>query len=280
VTDGQGRLAGVLSMRDLILARPAAPLARVMRRDPVCVGADDDRERVADVLVRHRYVALPVVDASRRLLGIVTVDDVIDVIVAEATEDVHRMFSAGAGESLASPWRYSFGKRLPWLLLNLLLAASGALVVRMFEGTIAAWTALAVYMPVVAGMGGNASAQAMAVAVRGIALGEAGHVRVRAVVARELRVGLAAGLVTGALAFGAASLLHYGDAPLLGGLVAVALLVNTTVACAWGAAVPFVMRTLGFDPAQSATIFTTVLTDTLGFLTFLGLVALSMSVLR
>jgi magnesium transporter len=276
VVDGDDRLAGVLSMRDLVLGRPELPIARIMRRDVIAVSDDTDREEVARLVARYRYAALPVVDSRRRLLGIVGVDDVLDVLVEEATEDIHRMFAAGAEEAMNSPWHFSLRKRLPWLLLNLILAAGGALIVRMFEGTIAAWAALAVYMPVVAGMGGNASAQAMAVAIRGIAVGEAPRVSLRRVIARELRVGIASGLVTGALAFVTVFLLHPHASPLLAALVAVSLILNLTAACAWGASVPFFMQKMGFDPAQSATIFTTVFTDALGFLALLGLAALSL----
>jgi magnesium transporter len=234
---------------------------------------------VARLVARHRYIALPVVDARRRLLGIVGVDDVLDILAEEATEDIHRMFGAGAGETLDSPWHLSLRKRLPWLLLNLILAAGGALIVRMFQNTITAWAALAVYMPVVAGMGGNASAQAMSVAIRGIAVGEAPRVSLRRILARELRVGFTSGLLTGAIAFGVVLLIHADTSPLLGALVAVSLVLNLTAACAWGASVPFLMQKMGFDPAQSATIFTTVLTDALGFLALLGLASLSMSLL-
>jgi magnesium transporter len=277
VVDAAARLVGVVSMRDLVLARPATPLRRVMRTDVVSVGAADAPEAVARVLRRGRYAALPVVDRAGRLVGTVTADDVMDSIERDATEDVQQMFGAGPEERLTTPWHLSFRRRLPWLMVNLGLAAVGASVVGAFERTIGAWTVLAMYMPIVAGMGGNASAQAMAVAVRGIAVGDADRISLRRVVARELRVGAASGIVTGAAAAGVALVLHRGHGTLLGALVGTSLLINHTVACAWGAAIPFLMKWLGFDPAQSATIFTTTLTDVLGFFTLLGLASLSLN---
>ena len=198
------------------------------------------------------------------------------IIDTETTEEVQRMFGAGAEERLTTPWHESARRRLPWLLVNLALAVVAALVVRAYEGTIEAWTVLAVYLPVVAGMGGNASAQAMAVAIRGIAVGEAGRVRLRRLLRRELLVGAASGLVVGVAAAAVALVVHYDHGPLLGALVAVSLFVSHTVACVWGATIPFLMQALGFDPAQSATIFTTTVTDMVGFLTLLGLATASL----
>jgi len=276
VIDRASRLVGVLSMRDLVLSRPHTAVSRVMRTPVVSVRAQDDREAVARLFRRHRYLALPVVGRAGALLGQVRAEEVMNAMEEEATEDVQQMFGAGAAERLTSPWHFSFRMRIPWLLLNLVLAAAAASVVGFFEGTLGAWTALAMYMPVVAGMGGNASAQAMAVAIRGIAVGDADRTRLRRVVARELRIGAASGLVIGALAAAVATLVHYDHGPLLGLLVAASVLVNHTLGAAWGAAIPFLMRSLGFDPAQSATIFTTALTDMLGFFTLLGLAAASL----
>jgi magnesium transporter len=274
--DAESRPTGVVSMRDLVLSRPETPIRSVMHSPVVIARAGEDREAVARRLLRGRFPALPVVDPEGRLAGVVTADEVMDVIEQGATADTQQMFGAGADEHLDSPWLFSVRKRLPWLAVNLVLAALGASVVGFFEGTIGAWAVLAMYMPVVAGMGGNASAQAMAVAIRGIAVGEADRMSLRRVVRREVKVGVASGLVTGAAAAAVATFLHFGDAPLLGALVALSLLVNHAVACAWGAAVPLVMKSLGFDPAQSATIFTTALTDMVGFFTLLGLATLSL----
>lgn len=270
VVGGDGKLVGVLAMRDLAFAAHDLPLERVMRRQVVAIEADLDREAVIRLMRRHGYLALPVTDAGR-LVGVVRAERLMDALERESTEDVHRMVGAGVDERLEGPWHFSFRKRMPWLAVNLVLAFAAAAVVGLFQGAVARWTVLAVYMPVVAGMGGNASAQAMAVAIRGIAMGEAVRVRLGRVLARELRVGVAVGIVTGSLAAAVAATFHYEHGLLLACLVAVSLVINQTIACAWGAGMPFLLSAMGFDPAQSATIFTTTLTDLVGFATLLGL---------
>ena len=276
VVDPRGRLSGVLSTRDMILADPDTSLSRIVRPEVVTVPPTTDQEQVARLMTDHGYLALPVVDEDRHLLGLITIDDVVDVLQEEATEDVQVLFGAGAEERLTSPWSYSFKRRLPWLEVNLLTAFLAASVVGFFEATIAEAAILAMYMPVVAGMGGNASAQAMAVAIRGIALGRVDRKLLLAVLRRELIVGVLSGLCVGASAVVIAALFHRDHGIVLGVLAGLALLVNHTLACVWGVAVPFAMKRLGFDPAQSATIFTTTLTDMVGFFTLLGLASMAM----
>jgi magnesium transporter len=269
--DDVGRLAGAVSMRDLVLTPPEAPLARVLVRGVRSVPATADREDAARLMQRYDLAALPVVDTDGRLLGTITIDRALAVLTDEATEDVQRMFGAGAGERLDSPWHYSFRRRIGWLVANLGLAFASAGVIGAFEGTIQAMLVLTVYLPVVAGMGGNASAQAMAVMIRGLARGHVDGRLFRRVAAREVRVGLASGTVVGALAAAAAWTLHHDHGVGLGLLVGLALVANQTVGCLWGATIPLLMHKLRQDPAQSATIFTSTLTDLLGFLILLGL---------
>ena len=276
VTDRRGHLIGVLSMRDLILARPDKRLNQVMRPGVTSVPATMDQEEVARMMRRYGYLALPVVDARNRLVGVVTHDDAADVLEEEATEDVQKLFGAGAEERLASPWTFSFKKRVWWLQVNLLTAFMAAAVVALFEGTIQKLAILAAYMPIVAGMGGNASAQAMAVTIRGLAVGRVDRRMLRHVLLRELRVGFLTGVVTGLTTAVIALLWQSGgstwrDSIALGAVIALALMINQTIACVSGAAIPFVMKRLGFDPAQSATIFATTVTDVVGFFTLLGL---------
>lgn len=278
IVDAGGQLRGVISMRDLILSQPHTPLREIIRRDVTSVPATMDQEEVAALFTKYNYLALPVVDSDQQLLGIVTVDDVVDVISREATEDVQRMAGAGPQERLTTPWQVSFRQRLPWLLVNLLTAFFAATVVGLFESTIARLAILAVYLPVVGGMGGNASAQAMAVTIRGIALGELDRGMLRRLFAREMLVGAASGAVIGFIVAVAAWLFHYQAAPMLGLVAAVAMLVTLTCACVAGVAIPIIMRALGFDPAQSATIFSTTITDFVGFSSFLGLAYLLLPV--
>ena len=282
VVDSRGHLVGVLSMRDLILARPDRKLSGVMRPEVTSVPATMDQEEVARIMRRHGYLAMPVVDDHHRLVGLVTFDDAADVLEEEATEDVQKMFGAGAEERLNSPWRFSFKVRVWWLLVNLGTAFMAAAVVKGFDGTIERLTILAAFMPVVAGMGGNASAQAMAVTVRGLAMGRVDRKLLRHVLRREAIVGLLTGVVCGVVT-AAVALLWYGDATnrtssyALGAVVCLALIINHTLACVTGAGIPFLMKSLGFDPAQSATIFATTITDVVGFFALLGLAALMLT---
>jgi magnesium transporter len=215
-----------------------------------------------------------VVDERNRLAGLITVDDVVDVVEEEATEDVQRMFGAGAEERLTSSWDFSFRKRVWWLLVNLGTAFLAASVVGIFEGTIQKAVVLAFYMPIIAGMGGNASAQAMAVAVRGIALGQVDRSLLGRVMVRQFLVGLLTGVVIGIVTGGIALVFHHDRGTQLALVVTLALIINHTLATVSGAAIPFIMRSLGFDPAQSATIFATTVTDVGGFFSLLGLAAI------
>ncbi|MEZ0266560.1 MAG: magnesium transporter [Phycisphaerae bacterium] len=270
VVDKRGHLLGVLSMRDLILAKPHRKLGEIMIANVSALSATTDQEEVANLFDRHGYMAMPVVDARNRLIGLITVDDVVDVIREEATEDVQRMFGAGAEERLTSTWRFSFKMRVWWLVVNLATAFMAGAMVGAFEETLSKLTLLAIYMPIVAGMGGNASAQAMAVTIRGLATGRVDRALLRHVIRREIAVGIMTGIVCGVITACVALLWHHSQAgwkasAALGAVVGLALILNHTLACASGASIPFIMKKLGFDPAQSATIFATTVTDVGGF---------------
>jgi magnesium transporter len=274
VVDHRRHLIGVLSMRDLILARPEVPLMRIMRPNVTAVPATMDQEEVARIMRKYNYLALPVVDVRNRLVGLITVDDMVDVMEEEATEDVQKMFGAGAEERLTSPWQYSFRKRTWWLVVNLATAFLAGWVVSLFDTTISRLAVLAVYMPIVAGMGGNASAQAMSVSIRGLAIGKPGRDVLAEVMHRELIVGILTGILIGIITAGVALLWQHN--PMLGVVVGMALVINHTLACTSGAGIPFAMKRMGFDPAQSATIFATTVTDVCGFFSLLGLAYLFM----
>ncbi len=279
VIDKRGHLLGVLSMRDLILSQPDRILRDLMIENVRSVPVTMDQEEVAGLFKRYSYLAMPVVDGRNKLIGLITVDDIVDVLQEETTEDVHKLFGAGAEERLDSPWQLSFRKRVGWLVVNLGTSFAAAGVVAAFAGMIEALPILAVFMPIIAGMGGNASAQAMAVAVRGISTGDAGVDRrlLKHVIIREFWCGLLTGLVIGvltgiiAIVYGGVSGGDYGRAAGLAGVVFTALVINHTLACTTGAGIPFLMKRLGFDPAQSATILATTVTDVVGFLALLGL---------
>jgi magnesium transporter len=274
VVDARRHLVGVVSMRDLILARPDRSLAKIMDPNVKSVPTDMDREDVANRFRKYDFLAMPVVDERHRLVGLITVDDVVRVLEAETTEDVQKLFGAGGDERLTSPWHFSFRKRIPWLVVNLGTAFMAASVIRLFEGIIAHVAVLAGLMTIVSGMGGNASAQAMAVSVRGIALGEVDGKQLRRVLRKELVVGVLNGLTIGLITFGIV-VVFYGQVG-VGLVIAAALLFNHVNACVSGVAIPFAMKKLGFDPAQSATIFATTLTDCGGFFATLGLASMAM----
>jgi len=276
VVDRNDVLIGVVTMRDLILAPTCTPIDAITNRDVTSVSVDTDQESVAEIISDLNLLALPVVDRQGRLVGVVTVDDVIDVIQEEASEDLQRLVGAGADERTDSPFAYSVRMRLPWLHVNLLTAFCAAAVVGLFHDSIARLTLLAVFMPVVAGQGGNTGAQTMAVVIRGLALGEIPAGYARRVIAREALLGLVNGVVVGTVTAGIAW--WTSGTPAFGIVLGVAMVANMALACLFGAVIPLGLRTLGLDPAQSSSIFLTLVTDVVGFSAFLGLATIALHI--
>ena len=194
VIDARRHLVGVVSLRRLLLVSPETPLKRIMTTDLISVRADMDQEEVARLVASYNLLAIPVVDEENKLVGVITVDDVIDVIKDEATEDVYRLAGVASDDRVFSRASESLRKRLPWLLINLATAFLAASVVGLFKGTIDKVVALAIYMPVVAGMGGNAATQTLTVIVRGIALGELTWSNSRKALLKEAAVGVGNGV--------------------------------------------------------------------------------------
>ena len=269
VMDGRRHLVGVVSLRRLLLVSPETPLKRIMTADVMSVRVETDQEEVARMVASYNLLAIPVVDEENKLVGIITVDDVIDVIKDEATEDLYRLAGVAGDERVFTPAGESLKKRLPWLVVNLATAFLAASVVKLFEGTISQVTALAVFMPIVAGMGGNAATQTLTVIVRGIALGELSWSNTKKALLKEALVGLGNGLACGTIAaFGAWAL--QGN-PALGAVLALAMIINMFVAATAGTLIPLALRALKIDPALASSVFITTLTDVFGFLSFLGL---------
>jgi magnesium transporter len=267
--DDRRHLVGVTSLRRLLLVSPETPLKRIATTDVLSVRVETDQEEVARQVASYNLLAIPVVDLENKLVGVITVDDVIDVIKDEATEDIYRMAGVSTDDSVFSPPTSSLRKRLPWLYVNLVTAFLAVGVVKAFEGTISQVTALAVFMPVVAGMGGNAGMQTLAVIVRGIALGELNIGNSRKALLKEGLVGLGNGVGLGGAAALAAWLLQ-GD-PWLGVILGLAMLINMFIAATAGTLVPLGLRAMKVDPALASSVFITTLTDVFGFLAFLGL---------
>ena len=269
VVDVRRHLVGVVSLRRLLLVAPETPLKRIMTTDLISVRVDTDQEEVARQVASYNLLAIPVVDEENKLAGVITVDDVIDVIKDEATEDIYRLAGVSGDERVFTPAFQSLRMRFPWLAINLVTAFFVAAVVALFEGTIARVTALAVFMPIVAGMGGNAGTQTLTVIVRGIALGELTWANARKALLKETAVGFGNGIMIGILAAGVAWIVR-GD-PMIGMLLAAAMLINLCVAAMAGTLVPLGLRAMKVDPALGSSVFITTLTDMAGFASFLGL---------
>jgi magnesium transporter len=269
VLDREGRLVGVLPFKDLVISRPERKVREFMAPADVSVRPEADQEEVARLLGRYNMPSLPVVDDRGRLLGRITFDDVIDVVEDESTEDLLRFGGVSAGEALAATWREAVRSRLPWLYLNLLTAFLAGGVVYLFQGTVQRTVALAVWMPIIAGMGGNAGTQALAVTVRRLALGLIPtHLFLR-VVGKEVAVGIVNGLAIGAVVWLVA--VAMGDQGRLGLVVFLAMAGNLLVAGFAGGFIPVVLERYRIDPAIASSIFVTTFTDVCGFLLLLGL---------
>ncbi len=266
VTDEGGRLVGVLSFRELVFARPGTGLDQVMVHNPVAVEAETDREVVADLIKRYNLFSLPVIDQDRRLLGMVAVEEAIEAAQREASEDFAQAVGAGATETVITPVPRSVRMRLPWILVNLVLASIVAVVVAQQTGVIEANAVLAALMPVVAQLGGNTGAQSLAVVIREMAVGDVPPNREWSVILRQTVIGLTNGVAVSALSGLIAGVLTEPD---VGLAVGVGVLANMTVAGFSGAAIPVAFRRLGRDPAQASNIFLTLVTDLVGFGGFL-----------
>ena len=269
VVDDRRHLVGVVSLRRLLLVSPETPLKRIMTADIISARVDTDQEEVARQVASYNLLAIPVVDEENKLVGVITVDDVIDVIKDEATEDIYRLAGVAGDERAFTPALESLRKRLPWLGINLVTAFLAAAVVGAFEGTISQVTALAVFMPIVAGMGGNAATQTLTVIVRGIALGELSWSNSRKALLKEAAVGLGNGVVLGLVA--AAVAWGTRGSPVLGLLLGAAMMINMFVAATAGTLVPLGLRAANVDPALASSVFITTMTDVFGFASFLGL---------
>jgi magnesium transporter len=269
VVDAAGHLVGSVSLPKLLLADPSSAVKSFTLADTPSVQTHLNQEEVARLVARYDLLSLPVTDEQHRLVGVITVDDVIDVIQEEATEDIYRMAGLDEGDRVFSPTLASVRRRLPWNLLNLVTAMVAANVVGLFEGVIVEMVALATFMPVVAGMGGNTGNQALTVVTRGIALGELSFSSALKAVTKELTVGLCIGVAMGIIV-GTLGWVWKGDAR-LGLVLCVAMVCNLTISGLVGAAIPLLLERLEQDPALGGGIVLTAITDTFGFFVFLSL---------
>lgn len=270
VMDQDDRLLGSLSIARLALARPTSLVGEIAEREIISVTAETDQEECARLMERYNLNRLPVVDENGRLTGVILAQDMVDVMEEEATEDMYRMAGV-AGERVTGPLRNSLRRRLPWLYINLGTVLLAALMISFFESTIFKLTALAVFLPVVAGQGGIGGTQTVTLVVRSMALGELPrHLGLR-ILSREMALGLINGALLG-VAVGLVAYAWKGNLT-LALVLGTAMLGNMLVAGLAGAGVPLLLRRLGMDPAVSSSIFVTTFTDVIGFVLFLGLAA-------
>ena len=271
LVDPRFRVVGDVPLGRLLRSRRAVPLVDIRYKELRSFQAETDQEEVARAFSRYALVSAPVVDGDGRLLGVITVDDVVDVIGEEAEDDILKLGGVSEDDTYVPALQTSL-RRMPWLGVNLFTALLGAYVITQFEGTIARLVSLAALMPLVAGMGGNAGTQALTVTVRSLAAGEITPGNTWRAIRKELAVGLLNGgtfLVAGAVLV----LLWFGE-PVLAAVFGAALLFNLVVAAGLGVTVPLLLHRLGQDPAVASSVFLTPMTDAIGFLAFLGLASL------
>lgn len=273
VEDRAGRLIGIVGLRDLVVASPEAQVESFMDREVVFARTDEDQENVARTMARYDLAAIPVIDYQDVIQGVITHDDVLDVIEQEATEDIYRLANVpDPFLSIDTPVAVSVRRRLPWLYLSALTALFASWVISNFETLIAQVALLAVFQSVVAGLGGNTATQSLAMIVRAIALGEIEPRRAWRTVAKEGLTGFLQGALVGTVV-GLGVWVWKGNFA-LGAILGLALIGNMLVAGIVGALVPISLRALKLDPALASSVLVTTVTDSVGFALFLGLSAL------
>lgn len=279
VTDEYGHLVGVLSLRQLITVPPNTKLKNIMTRDVISVRTDTDQEEVAQIVAKYNLLAIPVVDAGNLLKGIITVDDVIDVMRQEATEDIYLMAGASEEELLLGDKALQIARlRLPWLVTNLFGGVITGYLMWLFKVTLAEVIALVTFVPVITGMGGNVGGQSATIVVRGFATGRIDFSTLRRVVLKELRVGLIMGIACG-LTIGVVAFFWHGN-PYLGLVVGLAMMTAITVAATMGVLAPTFFKRMGIDPAIASSPFVQTANDITGILIYFGLATFFLAHLR
>lgn len=269
VVDKKFHLRGIVRFVELLLSDPKERIIEVMEPAPYAIKPETDQEEVAKIFKKYDTPSMPVVDSEGKLLGRITFDDVMDVVDEEATEDFLRLANVDIAERVFADTLSTARKRLPWLSVNLFTALLAAWVVGLFENTIGQFAFLAVFMPIVAGMGGNAGTQTLTVVVRGIALGDLDYGGAKRVLLKEIMVGLMNGMINGLL-MGVVAYLWKG-LPVVGFAIFLAMVINLFVAASFGTIVPLFLRAIKIDPALASGVIVTTATDCMGFLSFLGL---------
>lgn len=269
VTDVRNHLIGVISLRQLLLHTPSTPLKKIMTTDVIKVSTSTDQEEVARLVAFYNLIALPVVDVENRIVGIITVDDIIDVIREEATEDIYALAGVEAEDRALGSAINSVRRRLPWLLLSLIPALLAAAIAHIYRESLQACIPLAILIPVVLTVGSNAATQAMTVIVRGIGLNELTWDRIGWVLLKEGAVGLASGAVVGIVS-GAVALIWFQSLA-LAAVLAIGIVLITVLACLSGTIIPMGLRKFQVDPAVASSIFVVTLTIVVGLLLYFAI---------
>lgn len=269
VLDNKNILKGIISLRELVISTFETKISDIMHESVKSLTAEMDQENVATIFDKYGFQAMPVIDEKGEMLGVITMDDIIEVVKDEATEDMFRLAGVNEGEVIDGSAKDSVKSRLPWLLINLVTAILAGATVGLFSDTIDKVVILAAFNPIIAGMGGNAGTQSLTLIVRGMALGELTKDNAKKVFLKEIMVGIINGVAIGIVTAGLGIL--WANKPIFGLVVGLAMLGNMCVATIVGYLVPVILKKLKADPALSSAVFVTTFTDVCGFFFFLGL---------
>lgn len=273
----ENQLVGVISLRQLAIQSPETPLENIVKREVISVTPLTPADEVAKIVAAYDYIAIPVIDESRKLIGIVTVDDVVDIIQEQATANIYAQAGLQEGDRVYTDALLSFKYRLPWMLINLVLAALASSVVSLFESTMSQLIVLASLKNIVAGIGGNTAIQTLTVVTRGMATGDFTFISHWKAIAKETTVGLSLGFIVGATA-GVLTYFWKGDL-MVSVILCVAMILNSIVASFFGSVVPLLLKKWNWDPAVASGPLVTMTTDIFGFLSFLGIASLALKMM-
>ena len=277
VVDENDKLIGTVPLQRLITTKRFTPIVDVIDRDIPSVNADMDQEEVARLFKKYDLVAAGVVDSDQRLLGRITIDDIMDTVQEETSEDIYRLAGLGLDDTIFSKTVDSVKKRLPWLYLNLITALTSVLVIGFFEDTIRLMVALVFFMPVIAGLGGNAGGQTLALIIRGIALGEITFENAKRVLYRQIAVGVTNGVAVGIVI--AVIAYFWKGIPVLGLIIGLAMIISVFMGTMVGVLIPLALKRIDLDPALGSNILLTAFTDAFGFFSYLTLATLFLKLL-
>lgn len=277
VLDDYDVLKGVVPLRDIVISDAQTIVKDIMIEKVITVPVQMDQEDVGNIFDKYGFMAVPVTNDSGVMLGIITIDDIVEILKDEHTEDLYRLAGLDESEKISGSVKSSIKSRLPWLIVNLGTAILAAATVSLFENTIEKIVALATFMPIVAGMGGNAGTQTLTMIIRGIALGELNFENEKEVLKKEILVGLVNGTCLGIIV--AVLGLFWVGNPVFGLVIGIAMFLNLVIATIAGYFVPLILKKINVDPALASGVFVTTVTDVLGFFFFLGLATLMINFL-